>query len=171
MSTRSRIAIVLKEEDKGKKLFPKTELLYGVLDHSENENPILHESVFEKGIVSIYHHWDGYPDGVGVTLMKHYNDYEKVLNLMLMGDASTINPDSDTDKITFYNYWRNEDWSDVHPFQHNTVEELKKCVRNGWEEYLYIYQPNEDGKYEWYVTSVDGKMLFGKLKDVLAAKD
>lgn len=173
MSTRSRIAIILKDEDKGKVFFPNENLLYGKLYH-ENKGaegvidvPMLHDTAFEKKVVSIYHHWDGYPIGVGITLMEHYNDYEKVRNLMLFGDASSINADSTTDEISFYNYWRNEDWNVVHPRQNNDIKGLKDSVRKGWEEYCYLYQPNENGEYEWYVASVGKKMTFRKLEGVL----
>ena len=31
-----------------------------------------------KTIVDIYHHWDGYPEGLGVTLASYLNDYHIV---------------------------------------------------------------------------------------------
>lgn len=173
MSTRSRIAIILKNEDKGKVFFPKENLLYGKLYHEDKGAedvmglPTLHSTAFEKNVVSIYHHYVGYPTGVGITLMNHYNDYEKVRNLMLFGDASSINAHSDTDNILFYNYWRNEDWNIVQPRQNNGIKGLKDSVRKGGEEYCYLYQPNENGEYEWYVASVGKKITFRKLECVL----
>ena len=41
--------------------------------------------------IGIYHHWDGYPEGVGDTLVKRFNTYEDALNLLLYGDESSIN--------------------------------------------------------------------------------
>ena len=32
----------------------------------------------DGGIVSAYHHWDGYPQWLGVTLNKYYNTESKV---------------------------------------------------------------------------------------------
>lgn len=173
MSTRSRIAVVLKEDDLNKLMMPQANLLYGKLNHEDSgkegviDLPMLHSSSFEHPVVSIYHHWDGYPTGVGVTLMNHYDDYEKAVNLMLFGDASTINADSENDTIEFYNYWRNDDWTSVMPMNFKNINELKTSVRNGWEEYLYIYKPNEKGEYEWLVSPVGKRMAFRKLSDVL----
>ena len=39
----------------------------------------------------IYHHWDGYPEALGKTLLNEYNTYAKALNLITLGDISTIN--------------------------------------------------------------------------------
>lgn len=39
---------------------------------------------------SIYCHWDGYPKGVGSTLVEHYNDREKVESLIGLGDISSL---------------------------------------------------------------------------------
>ena len=41
-------------------------------------------------IVSIYCHWDGYPDGVGKTLKQHWNTEEKINQLMELGDLSVL---------------------------------------------------------------------------------
>ena len=32
----------------------------------------------DDSIVSVYHHWDGYPEWLGVTLNQQYNTDEKV---------------------------------------------------------------------------------------------
>ena len=53
--------------------------------------------------LKIYHHWDGYTSGLGATLNEHYKDYDTILNLLTMGDMSSIN-----DTITSYQGWRNE---------------------------------------------------------------
>ena len=39
---------------------------------------------------AIYCHWDGYLEGVGDTLLKHYNDTYKVLELLELGDISCL---------------------------------------------------------------------------------
>jgi hypothetical protein len=43
-------------------------------------------------IKSIYCHWDGYLDGVGNTLLKHY-DSAKANNLVALGDMSSLRAD------------------------------------------------------------------------------
>ena len=39
-----------------------------------------------------YCHFDGYPHGVGHTLVKHYSDIEKVEELLSFGDMSFLSP-------------------------------------------------------------------------------
>ena len=36
----------------------------------------------DGSILSAYHHWDGYPEWLGVTLKKHFNTYEKASELI-----------------------------------------------------------------------------------------
>jgi len=43
-----------------------------------------------KVIKSIYCHFDGYPSGVGKTLMENYQDREKVEALISLGDISFL---------------------------------------------------------------------------------
>jgi hypothetical protein len=41
-------------------------------------------------ITAIYCHWDGYAEGVGHMLMKHYRDVVKIDALMALGDLSSL---------------------------------------------------------------------------------
>lgn len=41
-------------------------------------------------MLSIYSHWDGYPNWVGVRLLKYFNTEEKVKELLSMGDVSIM---------------------------------------------------------------------------------
>ena len=41
-------------------------------------------------ISSIYCHWDGYPEGVGAVLSKHYLNPDKVSQLMELGNLSSL---------------------------------------------------------------------------------
>ena len=88
----------------------------------------------EKPYLVIYHHWDGYPEGVGETLVKKFNDYDTILNLLCGGDASSINGDT----IVQYCAWRGEEWDDVKPAQSDTEPSVT-------EEYVYLF---DDGV--WY---------------------
>ena len=128
MATRSNICLVLKKEDIGKVMkFDETKLPKGVTCYNEFLNKV-EEVTLEKPVLEIYHHWDGYPDGVGKTLLKQYNDYNTILNLLLGGDASSINGDS----VCQYCAWVGEDWESVKP------EQLDNPVLN--EEYLYKFE-------------------------------
>jgi hypothetical protein len=112
--------------------FDETKLPKNVTCDNEFLN-MVEEVTLEKPVLEIYHHWDGYPDGVGKTLIKKYNDYNTILNLLLGGDASSINGDN----VCQYCAWRGEDWKSVKPKQ------FDEPVLN--EEYLYKF---EDGV--WY---------------------
>ena len=41
-------------------------------------------------ILSIYNHFDSYPEGLGVKLVEHFNTKEKVQELVNLGDISCI---------------------------------------------------------------------------------
>jgi hypothetical protein len=41
-------------------------------------------------IKAIYCHWDGYVEGVGATLLKHYQASPKANNLVALGDISSL---------------------------------------------------------------------------------
>ena len=43
----------------------------------------------DDSILSVYHHWDGYPSWLGRILETHYNTREKVTELIDGGDMST----------------------------------------------------------------------------------
>ena len=43
----------------------------------------------DESILSVYHHWDGYPSWLGRILTTHYNTKEKVAELIDGGDMST----------------------------------------------------------------------------------
>ena len=43
----------------------------------------------DESILSVYHHWDGYPEWLGRILRTHYNTKDKVADLIDGGDMST----------------------------------------------------------------------------------
>lgn len=43
-----------------------------------------------ENIKGIYCHFDGYPEGVGITLKQYYSDSDKVAELINLGDISTL---------------------------------------------------------------------------------
>ena len=52
----------------------------------------------DNSVLSVYHHWDGYPQWLGRILKTHYNTKEKVADLIDGGDMSSA--------------WTNERWTD-----------------------------------------------------------
>ncbi|MEL0016700.1 MAG: hypothetical protein VW715_15900 [Rhodospirillales bacterium] len=42
----------------------------------------------DGSIISSYHHWDGYPAGLGFNLLMNWSDPEKLQEAIMLGDAS-----------------------------------------------------------------------------------
>ena len=59
----------------------------------------------ENGTIrSIYCHFDGYPDGVGATLIDHYSNRQKLNMLINLGDISILDENISTmDEHSFNN--------------------------------------------------------------------
>jgi len=43
----------------------------------------------DESVLSVYHHWDGYPEWLGRILKTHYNSREKAAELIDGGDMSS----------------------------------------------------------------------------------
>ena len=100
----------------------------------------------EDSILSVYHHWDGYPQWLGVTLQKKFNTKEKVSELIDGGDISCCDSDSDWDlnKIDNHVQYYNDRGEKTEPRLDLNQEDF---FANG-EEYAYIFEPN--GKWSCY---------------------
>jgi hypothetical protein len=48
----------------------------------------------DESVLSVYHHWDGYPEWLGRILRTHYNTKEKAAELIDGGDMSVAWNDS-----------------------------------------------------------------------------
>jgi hypothetical protein len=79
----------------------------------------------DDSILSVYHHWDGYPSWLGRILETHYNTKEKVSELIDGGDMSTC--------------WTKERWTgkELAPY----VKEIKETEEYGPQ---YYSQRGED---------------------------
>ena len=138
MATRSTISLKVSESDKGKVFhFDIDKLPKSVLGYEDDFINKVGDVKLEKDYLTIYHHWDGYPEGVGETLVEKFNDYDTILNLLCGGDASSINGET----IIQYCAWRGEAWNDayggVQPKQSDTEPSVT-------EEYAYLFK---DGKW------------------------
>jgi hypothetical protein len=120
-------------------------------------------------VKSIYCHWDGYLEGVGATLLKHY-DSAKANHLVALGDMSSLQADIGekhafskfdlpTEEVeafqtltenwcTFYGRDRGEKGTE-HKVDHTFAEFLERVDGCGGE-YYYIM---ENG--EWYCGSTN----------------
>ena len=83
----------------------------------------------DDSIVSVYHHWDGYPEWLGNILNKHYNEDEKVRELIDGGNMSSCytNTDDETGEIVepHVNYYGGDDEAPKH-FQ-TLSKHFKQC--------------------------------------------
>ena len=92
-------------------------------------------------ILSVYHHYDGYPDWLGVHLVQNYTTKEQVAELLDGGDISCIESDTNWEReecephVLYYNA-RGED---TEPRFDQSVEDY---LANG-EEYAYLFENNE----------------------------
>ena len=91
----------------------------------------------DDSFLSVYHHWDGYPEWLGVTLNKKFNTREKVAELIDGGDMSSCDSDTDWDlkdcesHVQYYN----DRGEKTEPRLDLSFEDYVE--RN--EEYAYVY--------------------------------
>ena len=97
-------------------------------------------------ILSVYHHWDGYPQWLGVTLEKKFNTFDKVAELIDGGDISSCDSDTDWDlnKVDNHVQYYNDRGEKTEPRLDLNDEDF---FADG-EEYAYIFEPN--GKWVCY---------------------
>ena len=93
----------------------------------------------DNSILSVYHHWDGYPQWLGRILVSHFNTKEKVADLIDGGDMSTCWADEIWGKKLPRGKYAPEYYSargeDCPPRYDQTRDEF---LSNG-EEYSYIF--------------------------------
>ena len=101
----------------------------------------------DDSILSVYHHWDGYPQWLGVTLNKKFNTFDKVAELLDGGDISCCDSDSD---------WNGNKVLNRHVQYYNDRGEKTepRLDTNEWEyfnnneEYAYIFENDSWTCYE-----------------------
>ena len=104
-------------------------------------------------ILSVYHHWDGYPEWLGRILKEHYNSRAAASALIDGGDMSSCWTDERWDRTEKAEYGpqyysqRGED----QPPRHDAT--LLEYLSNG-EEYAYIF--NRLG--EWICYDLHGEI-------------
>ena len=90
---------------------------------------------------SAYCHFDGYPEGVGATLVGCYaENYSELKRIVKNGDFSSLEKDADT--IEYYDDGRSEE-KRVHKF----YEDVKAAAESMDCEYIYIASLNERGNF------------------------
>ena len=99
----------------------------------------------EDAILSVYHHWDGYPEWLGVTLNKKFNTKEQVAELLDGGDISCIDSDTDwnLEKVENHVQYYNDRGEKTEPRLDLNDDDF---FENN-EEFAYIF---DDGKWTCY---------------------
>lgn len=93
----------------------------------------------ENKFRTIYCHWDGYPEHHLPILTENYSTPETVEELFALGNLSCL--DENLDSCEAYHRDRNEDWEDVKPQEHSSLD---TALQGSWAAYYYVF----DGK-EW----------------------
>ena len=110
----------------------------------------------DGSIISAYHHWDGYPEWLGVTLKEHYSNKEDIAKLIDGGNMSSCYSDNQYDEKK-QEFVKN----DPKPEYYGGNDERPRLSRNftqfafdskSGEEYLYLFVDNE-----WNGFSLDHK--------------
>ena len=92
-------------------------------------------------VLSVYHHWDGYPEWLGVTLKEKFNTYDKIAELIDGGDISCCDSDSDWNlqKVDLHVQYYNDRGEKTEPRLDTSVEDY---LSKG-EEFAYLFENNE----------------------------
>jgi hypothetical protein len=97
----------------------------------------------DESILSIYSHFDGYPEFNGVKLVEHFNTKEKAQELVDLGDISCLWTNAG---------WNNETLPETGPLPYSSRGEdcpprldadlCEYLLPDGCEEYHYIFTRN-----------------------------
>ena len=125
----------------------------------------------EGQIISVYHHWDGYPEWLGVTLNKKFNTREKVEELIDGGDMSScdseygwdynyINAEEVKREVTAPTYY-SERGEDCPPKISESITEYLDQTERTDGEYAYLFDNGEWTCYDigQYNGGVKGRIL------------
>ena len=96
----------------------------------------------DNSILSVYCHWDGFPEFNGVKLKEHFNSYEKASELIDGGDISALWTNAG---------WNNETLSEVGPLYYSSRGDdcpprhdanIYDYLADG-EEFAYVFRNGE----------------------------
>ncbi len=116
-------------------------------------------------VLSVYHHWDGYPSFLGVFLQENYTTKEQIAELLDGGDISHIDSDTDWDneKVDNHVLYYNDRGEKTEPRLDLNVEDYLENQYSAMEEYAYLF---ENG--EWICYDLDTKQPI-QIQERLAA--
>jgi hypothetical protein len=115
-------------------------------------------------IISVYCHWDGYPEHNGRILKDHYNDISKINELMQNGNISSL---GETIEDTVFYYRDKGEPKEVcnsitYQVDYDKLSILDVFRLEGmFEEFNYLF----DG--EWKLVTVNNNTVLTPLADVI----
>ena len=107
----------------------------------------------EDAFLSVYHHWDGYPQWLGVTLKKKFNTREKVAEAIDGGDISCIASENTWDineKVDEHILYYNDRGDNTEPRLDLNFDDYAANATAG-EEYLYVFTLD----HQWECYAID----------------
>ena len=119
------------------------------------------------GIVSVYHHWDGYPQWLGAQLTTKYTNKEDIAELIDGGNMSCIASDTDWNRkeckehVQYYT-GRGESIDENAPKLAESMTEYFEQCDNCGAEYAYVF---DNGEWFCYDTKTWSDS-FGQLVDI-----
>jgi hypothetical protein len=121
-------------------------------------------------VTAIYCHFDGYKEGVGAILDKHYQDVDKVLRLMNLGNLSALSQEIGAYQDFSNRETHQEDWCLAYGRDRGETEQEARTFDsvadwvtnfNSGEEYYYLYTIGEG----WEIANNYGdEVTFSPLK-------
>jgi hypothetical protein len=114
----------------------------------------------DGSVLSVYHHWDGYPEWLGRVLKTHYNAKSLVEELIDGGDMSSCWTDERWDnngvKGVYGPQYYSQRGEDIPP---RLDKDLAEYLQNG-EEFAYVYTQSGDwlcyDTCEWHDSYMEG---------------
>jgi hypothetical protein len=101
----------------------------------------------DGSITTSYHHWDGYPAGLGFNLISHWDDADKLREAISLGDASNwgkrIAPKGEhsfnapEEGVNVY-YGRDRGEDNVGPVSFDNYDDFADNWNMAGEEYAYV---------------------------------
>jgi len=104
----------------------------------------------DGSVLSVYCHWDGYPEWNGKKLKEHFNSYEQAAELIDGGDISSLWTDKDWEQKEMQSrtlYYAERGEEDTEPNLDNSFQAFISGVNDSWADYAYLFT---DGEWKCY---------------------
>ena len=112
----------------------------------------------DNSVLSVYHHWDGYPEWLGRILKTHYNSKEKASELIDGGDMSCAWTTErwNKDLNEFGGATRNEEGTEYGPQYYSQRGE--ECPPR-YDDSIFDYLEKDNNEEYAYVWTVNNKWI------------